>query len=261
MVAAPAGDAARAVTRAASASAQRAKIRTVATGVAACAGSRPGRPRPARGRPVPVRRERRVGLGRDGGLGLDPRAVLERNLVARIHDPLLVRPAVAGAGHEDQARAVAGADERVLAVGRTVDEVPRLQVALLALDHQQALAGEHEEVLLVGLAVVAAGHLARLDHREREADVREPHVVALEDAGVAALGVRDPRGLRDVDDEPAVGDRREAGVELLETSLRNHADLLPNAERRPDGRRSYVVSPRLLDYGEVVDSVKVSVLL
>ena len=38
-----------------------------------------------------------------------------------------------------------------------------LQVPLLAFDHEHALAGDHEEVLLYSLTVVQAGRLARLD--------------------------------------------------------------------------------------------------
>ena len=66
------------------------------------------------------------------------------------------------ADHDDRARAVAGADEDVLRHRRAVDEIPRLQAPFLALDHEHALAGDDEEVLLRPLAVVHAGRLARL---------------------------------------------------------------------------------------------------
>ena len=49
-------------------------------------------------------------------------------------------PALARARHEDEAGPVAGADDDVVGAGRAVHEVPRSQVALLALDQQQALA-------------------------------------------------------------------------------------------------------------------------
>ena len=80
----------------------------------------------------------------------------------------------APAGHEDHARAVARADEDVLGPARAMHEVPRLQPPLLALDEQQALAREHEEVLLVVLAVVHAARLPGLQHGQRVADLREP---------------------------------------------------------------------------------------
>ena len=86
----------------------------------------------------------------------------EGGLGARVDDALL-RPALAGADHEDHARAVAGADEDVLGAGRAVHEVPRLQRPLLTLDQEEALAGEDEEVLLVGLAVVHPARLSRLE--------------------------------------------------------------------------------------------------
>ena len=55
---------------------------------------------------------------------------------------------------------------------------------LLALDDRQALAGQHEEVLLVVLAVVHPAGLAGLEHGERVADLAERHGVVLEDARV-----------------------------------------------------------------------------
>jgi hypothetical protein len=55
-----------------------------------------------------------------------------------------------------------------------VHEVPRLQPTLLTLDHQNALTGEHEEILLVGLGVVQPARLSRAEYLEREADVGEP---------------------------------------------------------------------------------------
>jgi hypothetical protein len=55
-----------------------------------------------------------------------------------------------------------------------VHEVPRPERPLLAFDEQQALAGEDEEPLLVGLRVVEPARLSRLEHLEREADLGEP---------------------------------------------------------------------------------------
>jgi hypothetical protein len=104
------------------------------------------------------------------------------------------------------ARAVTRADEAVLGVGRAVHEVPRLHLPLFALDHRQALAREHEEILLVRLAVVPPTRLAGLEDGDRVAEVRERRLVALEDAGRAEHLVVNARRLAHVDDEPAVGD-------------------------------------------------------
>ena len=75
----------------------------------------------------------------------------ERHLGARIDDARLLRPPLPRARHEDHAGAVSRADEYVLGVRRAVDEVPRPERSLLALDQEQALAGEDEEVLLIRL--------------------------------------------------------------------------------------------------------------
>ena len=88
--------------------------------------------------------------------------MLERERVDRIDDP--APAAAAGADREHDRGAVAGADDDVVRLGRAVHEVPGAQLPLLALDEQQALAGEHEEALLRPLAVVEAERLARLEH-------------------------------------------------------------------------------------------------
>ena len=74
----------------------------------------------------------------------------------------------ASPGHEDDAGAVTRADDDVLGSGRAVEEVPRAERALLALDEQQALAGENEEVLLGLLFVVEAVRLTRLEHGQTD---------------------------------------------------------------------------------------------
>ena len=71
---------------------------------------------------------------------------------------------------------VAGADEHVLRPGGAVHEVPLPQRALLALDDEQRLAREHEEVLLIGLPVVHRHRLARPEHDEVDPDLREVRV-------------------------------------------------------------------------------------
>jgi hypothetical protein len=84
-------------------------------------GLRPRKPRPGAGATdLPVR-ECRVRFGGRGGLLLDARTAPERSLRARVHDRVAL---AAGACHEDDARVLAGADERVPGAGRAVDEVP-----------------------------------------------------------------------------------------------------------------------------------------
>src|SRR5215217_6234085 len=104
-----------------------------------------------------VARPLAVGLARVARLLGRRRAVLLRQLGHGVVQRLL-RPA--GADHEDRAGPVARADADVARPGREVDEVPGLQAPLLLLDEQQALAGEHEEVLLHALGVVEAVHLS-----------------------------------------------------------------------------------------------------
>src|SRR5215218_6661482 len=155
----------------------------------------------------------------------------ERQLRARVDDALL-RPSLSRTGHEDHARPVPRADEAVVCLSGTVDEVPRSERPLLALDQQQAFAGEDEEFLLVGLTVISPTRLLRLEHRQREADVRERRIVALEDAGGSESRVRHPRGVPHVDDEPALAHRCEAGIQLLKARFLDHA--APLAPRSAD---------------------------
>jgi hypothetical protein len=90
-----------------------------------------------------------------------------------------------------------------------MDEVPGPQAALLALDEQQALAGEDEEVLLLVLAVVHARGLAGREHADVDPEAREA-LVPLE-AGERAEGpVEPPLRLAGVHDEPPLAYRNEA---------------------------------------------------
>src|SRR5438034_6704456 len=109
-----------------------------------------------------------------------------------------------------------------------VDEVPRLQRALLSFDQQQRLAGENEKVLLLVLLVVPARRLARLHHAEVDPELREAHV-ALE-SGVCAEDALEPAAVARVEDEPALALRRKAGAYALERSFRNHARILQGME-------------------------------
>src|SRR6266511_3880795 len=133
--------------------------------------SNPGQSVPAvRALRLPMRK-RRVRLGRGARLRLDAGAAVAGEFGARIHDALLPS---ARTRHEDHARTVSSSDEGVLGARRAVHEVPRLEAPLLAVDEQQALAGEDEEVFLVGLSVVQPARLAGLEHRQRAAHRGNP---------------------------------------------------------------------------------------
>jgi hypothetical protein len=81
-----------------------------------------------------------------------------------------------------------------------VHEVPAPQLPLLALDDEQPLAVDDEEVLLVGLPVVEPDRLAPLQHVEADADLRELRF-ALEDAAQSASAALAPACFARVDDE------------------------------------------------------------
>jgi hypothetical protein len=74
---------------------------------------------------------------------------------------------------------------------------------LLAVDDRDALAAEHEEVLLEALGVVEPAGLARLEHADVDPLVGKPRSALVERHRDAAFGARDGRRIRDVDDEPA----------------------------------------------------------
>src|SRR5207302_9547679 len=130
----------------------------------------PGHPDPALGWARLPLRERRIGLRGLRRLRLHAGSVAAGELGARVDDRAGVPPRPR---REDDAGAVSGADEDVLGARRAVDEVPGPEWALLTLHDQHALAGEHEEVLLVLLRVVHAARPARLDDAEREPDLAE----------------------------------------------------------------------------------------
>ena len=94
-------------------------------------------------------------------------------------------------------------------------------MSFLALDQQQALAGEHEEVLRVLLAVVHAGGLAGSQHADVEAEGREARVSPLETRVGAELAV-EPFRLARVEDEPALVGGLEAALGPFQVRLRDH---------------------------------------
>lgn len=79
---------------------------------------------------------------------------------SRIDDVIESLPAASPAAGENERRSVSGANDDVGRAAGAVEEVPRRQEPLLALDEQQALAGEHQEALLVPFAVIEAQRLS-----------------------------------------------------------------------------------------------------
>jgi hypothetical protein len=70
--------------------------------------------------------------------------------------------------------------------------------------------------------VVSPARLTRREDGNRVAEVGERSFVALEDAGGAEYLVVHPGGVAHVDDEPAVRDRGQTRVELLEPGFADH---------------------------------------
>ena len=133
--------------------------------------------------------------------------------------------AVSRSDGQDGAGSVPGSHDHVLRPGRAVHEVPASERALLALDDQQRLAGEHEEVLLVGLPVVHRHRLARPEHEEVDADLPEVRLALERQALPPSLAVT-PACLAGIQDEPAFPDRHDPGLGLLERGLGNHRRII-----------------------------------
>src|ERR671922_1506470 len=111
--------------------------------------------------------------------------------------------------------------------GRAVDEVPLLQRPLLALDDEERLAGEYEEVLLIGFPVVHRVRLARLEHDEIDAELGEerPRLLigpAGEGQDRAAGMTVDPARVARVQDEPSGTGGDEARPGLLQLGPPGH---------------------------------------
>src|SRR3954469_16709846 len=104
---------------------------------------------------------------------------------------------------------------------RAVEEVPRGQPALLALDDQEALAREDEEAFLAALAVVQRQGLSGPEHIDVDPEPREA-ALALEVAVDAELPGVTPADLAGVDDEPSGAPGPEAELRALERRLGNH---------------------------------------
>ena len=94
-----------------------------------------------------------------------------------------------------------------------MEEVPRAKRALPPLDEQQALAGEHEKVLLRTLAVVQADRLPGLENADVDPELAEG-TLSLEVAVVAEVPGVAPAALARVHHEPAVAVGDEAELRL-----------------------------------------------
>jgi adenosine deaminase len=116
----------------------------------------------------------------------------------------------------------------MLRPARTVHEVPGLERPLLALDQQQCLAGENEEVLLLVLAVVPARGLPGLEHADVDPDLQEARVTL--EAGVGAEDAKEPARFARIQNEPAFPLGLKAGADGFERSLGNHARILPGMD-------------------------------
>src|SRR3954447_21472120 len=158
---------------------------------------RPRGPDPLHRRPV------LVGLAGRVRLLLDRVAVLRRRRLDRVED---LRVRRAPPVHEDRARAVAGAHGDVARAGRRVEVVPRAHPPLLALDDRDALAGQHEEALELGLLVVEAGRVAGPQDVDADPDPVRLVIGRPEAAPRAAARQGPPPDLRQVQDVPAVVD-------------------------------------------------------
>src|SRR3954469_7916565 len=107
----------------------------------------------------------------------------------------------------------AGSDDRVVRTGWAVDEVPRAQGPFLTLDDQQCLAGEDEEILLVGFPVVHRHRLARAEPGQVDPELQEVSgtldLGAFELAQNASSLSLPPVRVAGIEDEPAVAPRHE----------------------------------------------------
>jgi hypothetical protein len=127
--------------------------------------------------------------------------VLQRQLGDRVDEAFTTK--AARADRQDDGRPVARADDDVLRLRRAVEEVPRLQLALLSFDEEQAGAGEHQEAFLRVLAVVEAHRLTGLEDVEVDPELPK-RPLALEVAVEPERPGVVPPALARVDHEPAV---------------------------------------------------------
>ena len=102
---------------------------------------------------------------------------------------------------------------------------PLPQWPLLALDDQQRLTGEDEEVLLIGLPVVHRHLFTRLEHGETDSNLREA-CFAFEAQTLSSPLLVAPAAFTGVQDEPALRSGSKSSCGLLERCLRNHRRII-----------------------------------
>lgn len=137
---------------------------------------------------------------------------------------------------EDSAGGFSGRHDHVLRPCGAMHEVPLAQWPLFALDDEQALAGEHEKVFLVGFPVVHRHRLTRPEHGDPDPDLREVRL-ALEAHTVAAPLAVAPSRLPCVEDEPSLPGGHEPCLGRSERCFRNHARMLGGVGVERDGRQ------------------------
>ena len=140
---------------------------------------------------------------------LDAGAVTQRCFIHGVAAPLRAGGEVAGAYREHQALPIPGPDDHMLGLGRAVHEVPLTKRALLPLDDQERLPGEHEEVLLIRLPVVHSHRLAGRESNEVDPQLRKLRVT-LEAAVRASPFAGPPTRLASIENEPALARGDEA---------------------------------------------------
>ena len=130
---------------------------------------------------------------------------------------------------EDDARSVARSDDDVVRPSRTVHEVPLPQRPFLTLEDCERFAGEHQEVLLIGLPVVHRHRLTRAEDGKADSDLRE--VALTREARLEPVPPVPPAHLTHVQDEPSRAGREKSAVGRLERSLGNHHRIIRGARR------------------------------
>jgi len=95
-----------------------------------------------------------------------------------------------------------------------VDEIPGPQAALLIFDHEHALPGDDEEVLLAALAVVHAVRLPGQENVDAKAELGEL-VIPFEVGVLPQLLVSPPGHVPRIEDEPSLTRRDAADLRLL----------------------------------------------
>jgi methionine-rich copper-binding protein CopC/putative copper export protein len=140
-----------------------------------------------------------VGLLRIVRLLLDARAVAERDLVDGVADSAARNARAHG---QNDARPLAGADKDVLRPRWAVHEVPRAQAAFLALDQEEAFAGEDEEIFLGVFPVVLPVRLPGVQDADADSDLLEPFAGGLERRVEPTAVVLEPLRVPRVHHEP-----------------------------------------------------------